>query len=139
MNNIKNYQSVKVLTADGVRIVIMLCEGIIKFNKRAQYAIEHGDIKGRSENINRSLDIVSELSNSLNMEAGGEVAYNLHRLYDFATSQLTAANQGNNADALESVNRVMDELKAGWEHIAVENDKTRTQEIRKSGYISLGI
>lgn len=118
MNRIRQYQDVQVMTADKVRIIIMLCEGVIRFNKSAQRSIREGDIEGRNNFINRSLAIISELSVSLNMEEGGEIAQKLRGLYDFSVSQLNLANLKNSAQHIEVVTGIMGELKAGWEGIA---------------------
>lgn len=120
MNNFSKYQEIQIMTADRVRIVIMLYEGVLRFNKCAQKAIEEKNIAARNNFINRSLAIISELSNALNMEEGGEIAGNLARLYDFATEQLMRANMRNNPAPLDVVNRIMTELKAGWEAIATD-------------------
>lgn len=117
-DNIKNYQNVQILTADGVRLIVMLYDGVVRFNNCAQLAIEAGDIQGRNNNINRSLAIISELMNSLNMEHGGDVARKLESLYDFSMQQLTAANMKNDAAPLGVVNKIITELKGGWEAIA---------------------
>ncbi|MBI5809649.1 MAG: flagellar export chaperone FliS [Deltaproteobacteria bacterium] len=126
MKNMKRYHDVQVLTSDGVRIIIMLCEGVMRFNKLAEKAIREGDVKEKNNYINRSFAIISELSNSLNMEEGGEIAMTLARLYDFSLNQLTLANLNNDPAAIETVTRVIGELKAGWE--AVAKDRTRREK-----------
>ncbi|MEK7773356.1 MAG: flagellar export chaperone FliS [Deltaproteobacteria bacterium] len=120
MNNIRQYQEIQIMTADRVRIVIMLYEGVVRFNKCAQKAIEEKNVEARTNFINRSLAIISELSNVLNMEEGKEVAANLARLYEFVNEQLMRANMRNVSAPLEVVNRIMTELKAGWESIATD-------------------
>lgn len=120
MKNFRQYQEIQIMTADRVRIVIMLCEGVVRFNKCAQKAMEEKNVEARNNFINRSLAIISELSNSLNMEEGGEIAGNLARLYDFVTEQLMRANLRNSPAPIEVVNRIMTELKAGWEAIATD-------------------
>ena len=131
MHDIKQYQKVQVMTSDRVRIIVMLCEGVIRFNKLALKAIKEGDVEGRNNFINRSLAIISELNNALDMEKGGEVAFNLARLYDYSTYQLTEANIKSDPDGIEAVTRVFMELKAGWEGIIngkvdSKENKTRT-------------
>lgn len=120
MSNIQQYQKVQVMTSDGVRLIVMLYEGIVRFNNGAKEAIEDGNIKDRVYFINRSLDIVSELNNTLNMDEGGEVAINLRRLYDFCVHSLNKANTENSVEALEAVNKVIAEVKSGWEGISSE-------------------
>ena len=132
MNRVRQYQNIQVLTADRVNLVIMLYDGILRFNRLAQQPIRDGDIKGRGGYINRSLEIIGELANSLNMEEGGEIARNLSKLYDFCASALTEANLKSDAAAIESVNKVVLEIKAGWEAVASERQKSAAEEPARS-------
>lgn len=120
MSNVRQYQNVQVMTADGVRIIIMLYDGILRFNSLASAAIKAKDVSGRSLYINRSIAIVCELLTALDMERGGDIAVKLSSLYDFCVRQLNSANAGNDAAALETVNRVMIELRGGWAAIATD-------------------
>ncbi|MDO8426142.1 MAG: flagellar export chaperone FliS [Deltaproteobacteria bacterium] len=134
MNKMRQYHNVQVMTADKVRLIIMLCEGVIRFNRSAQRSIREGDIEGRNNFINRSLAIISELNSSLNMEEGGEIARNLSSLYEFSTSQLTLANLKNSAEPLEVVTNIISELKAGWECIAGKKAASAPEIEARSGY-----
>ncbi len=138
MNRVLQYQNIQVMTADKVRIIIMMYDGVLRFNRCAQKAIADRDIASRSHYLNKSLAIISELANSLNMEEGGDIARNLERLYDFAQSHLTNANLTNDASAIEAVNRVMAELKAGWEAIAGQ-EKVSTEQRREGTGVSCGV
>ncbi|MBI5468104.1 MAG: flagellar export chaperone FliS [Deltaproteobacteria bacterium] len=139
MNKVNQYQKVQVMTADRVRLIIMLYDGVLKFNKCAQRAIKEGDIESRSTYINRSLAIIGELKNSLNMEEGGEIALNLSRLYDFSIEKLAEANLKNDASAVDAVTLVINELKSGWEGIAAAQKPQAGKNIRESAGISNGI
>jgi len=120
MTNIEQYQKVQVMTSDGVRLIIMLYEGIIRFNSGAKEAIANDNIKDRVYFINRSMDIISELNGALNIEEGGEIAKNLSKLYDYCVHSLNKANAENSVEALEGVNKVIAEVKAGWVGITSE-------------------
>ena len=63
------------------RLVEMLLEGAMINIERAVTAIQDNDIEARGKWINKTIDIVAELRNSLDIERGGEIAENLHRLY----------------------------------------------------------
>ena len=120
MSNVRQYQNVQVMTADGVRLIIMLYDGVLRFNSLASAAIAGKDVSGRNHYINRSTAIVCELLTALDMERGGDIALKLSSLYDFCVRQLNSANAGNDGAALESVNRVISELRGGWAAIATE-------------------
>ncbi len=140
MNNVQKYQNVQVLTADRVRLVVMLYDGIIKFNTIAQKAIEEGNVESRNYNINRSLAIVTELCGCLDMERGGEIADNLFHLYQYGIEQLNNANMNNDSKPIDVFSRVISELKQGWEAISdnkVETPVVNVLEQRRS--ISYGV
>lgn len=138
MNKVNQYQKVQVMTADRIRLVIMLYDGVIKFNRCAKKAIKDGDIEARSNYINRSQAIIGELQNSLNMEEGGEIARNLSRLYDFSMDKLAEANLKNDASAVNAVTKVIGELKSGWEGIAAKKQQPGRDDSHKTG-ISCGV
>jgi len=119
MKGIKAYQKVQVMTSDGVHLVVMLYEGVVKFNKMAALAIEDNDIEKRSHYINRSTAIISELCNSLDMEKGKEVAANLRDLYIYCMTRLSEANNKNSTAIIEEVTRLFLEVKEGWDTIAL--------------------
>jgi flagellar protein FliS len=127
MSNASKYRDVQVLTADKLRIVIMLYEGVLRFNRAAQQAIKDGQIELRNYNVNRSIAIVTELRDALNMEEGGMIAQKLLSLYIFSIEHLTSGNLENNVDYIENVNKVFEELKGGWEHIAAERPADAAQ------------
>lgn len=139
MNKVNQYQKVQVMTADRVRLIIMLYDGAVKFNKCAQKAIIEGDVESRNTYINRSQAIIGELKNSLNMEEGGEIARNLSRLYDFSMEKLAEANLKNDASAVEAVTLVINELKSGWEGIAATQTPQTGKNTREGAGISCGI
>lgn len=138
MKRTNQYQSVQVMTADGVRIIVMLYEGIVRFNKQAQDAMIAGDVKNRGIYINKSIAILGELINSLNMEEGKEIAQKLYNLYEFSIQQITTANLKNAPELLDSVNRVINELKGGWESIEKSGAAAEAQRPVQSVSISHG-
>jgi len=128
MRSINQYQNVQVMTADGVRIIVMLYEGIVRFNRQAQDAMRDGEVKNRGIYINKSIAILAELINSLNMEEGGEIATSLYNLYEFSIQQIAAANIKNDPALLDSVNKVINELKGGWEAVEKAGVSSATAE-----------
>jgi len=118
MKGVQAYQKVQVMTADGVRLVVMLYEGVIKFNGLAVESIKERDIEKRTYYINRSAAIISDLYNSLDMERGGEVAANLRDLYLYSMTRLTEANMKNSPAVIKEVTALFVEIKSGWDEIA---------------------
>lgn len=82
--------------------------------KQAAIAIDKKDIAGRGMNIGRAYDIILELNNTLNFEAGGDLARSLEQLYMFITDQLTKANVTGDKKPLEDALKIMETLYSGW-------------------------
>ena len=114
MNLAREYQKNNVMTANGVGIVILLYEGVINFNNISRKAIESGDVESRTVHINKSMAIVGELNDALDMEIGGKLAVNLRGLYTFMMEELMKANLDNDPAPLDVVNTLVAELKEGW-------------------------
>lgn len=125
----QKYKTTSVQSASKEKLLLMLYEGAIRFIKQAILAVEKKDIAGRGLNIGRAYDIVVELSNTLNFEAGGDLAKNLEQLYMFVTEQLTKANVKNDKKPLEDALKIMETLYTGWVG-AVEKLKREEEEAK---------
>src|SRR5207245_1896011 len=101
-------------SASREKLLLMLYEGAIRYMKQAMLAIEKKDIAGRGLNIGKAYDIVCELNNTLNFEAGGDLAKSLEQLYMFITEQLTKSNIGNDPKPLQDALKIMETLYSGW-------------------------
>ena len=118
MKEILAYQENRVTTQTPGRIVVMLYEGAIKFLKQAIREMEAGQYIEKGKSISRAVDIIQELNVTLNMEAGGEIADNLRRLYRFVQERLFQANVCKDADMIRQMTRLLEELNEGWKAVA---------------------
>ena len=96
----------------------MLYDGALRFVGEAREAMARKDVRARGDAISRTLAIVAELQNTLNVSEGGEIAGELDRLYTYINSRLLAATANNDAAALEEVQKVLVTLREGWAHLA---------------------
>ena len=122
------YLKTQVTTVDGVRLIVLLYEGAIKFLLTAQEGIREKDVVKRHNHINRTLDIIAELKNSLNFSQGGEIAKSLNTLYLFMQRHLTMANIENDAQKVQEVINILSSLKEAWEAIASRPEVRKTTE-----------
>lgn len=120
MNELLAYQENRVMSQPPGRIVVMLYEGAIKFLKQAIIELEKGDFIAKGKSINRAVDIIQELNVTLNMEAGGEIAENLRRLYAFMVERLFQANFHKDPALIRDTIRLLEELNEGWKAAAAE-------------------
>lgn len=100
------------------KMLLMLYEGAVRFVKLASMGIDEKNAKIRGENISKVIGILTELDCALDRKAGGELVENLSGLYRYMVDRLTHANVKNDPDALDEVERLLTELKDGFEGAA---------------------
>ncbi len=92
---------------------------------RASFAEPEGSPK-RLETINTSIlrtqAILNELQANLNHEAGGEIAKNFDRLYDYYNRRLFEANMRKQEAPLIEVEALVRTLRDGWAEMLRSNE-----------------
>lgn len=115
MNAYSNqYHNNQVMTASPEQILIMLYDGAIRFVRQAGQAIEDVRPADKSVAIGKAMAIVTEFSNTLNFEAGGAIADDLYRLYDFAIRELSVVNARGDIKRLQGVEQILLNLREGF-------------------------
>jgi flagellar protein FliS len=112
------YQTTQVQSRTPLEQVVLLYDGAIGFLTRALDAVAHKDIRGRQRSISRAVAIVNHLQNTLNREAGGEIARALDALYSYTRERLLEANIKQQGEPIEEVLRLLGTLREGWADIA---------------------
>ncbi len=127
MNGYSQYQNNSIQTASREQILLMLYDGAIRFSKQAKVSIEADDMATKGKYIGKTIAIISEFSNSLDHDIGGEMAENLDALYQFMISELSKANVKNDSDPVDTVCTMLCELRATWAE-AIEINNSGIQE-----------
>jgi flagellar protein FliS len=117
MKGIAAYQNAAVTTQNKGRLIVLLYDGAIKFMKLAIKELEAHNYEAKGRYISRAQNIINELNAILDIEAGGEVAANLRRLYCFMNNQLTLANSKRDPQMIREVITLMEELNQSWKAI----------------------
>ncbi|WP_417762039.1 flagellar export chaperone FliS [Shewanella sp.] len=110
----------EIAVASPHRLVQLMFKGALERVAQSRYAIEQGNISAKGEYIGKAIGIINGLQNSLNMNAGGNIAANLNQLYDFMIMRLSHANLNNDAAALDDVSAILREIKEAWDAIPSE-------------------
>ena len=127
-------------TENKEKILLMLYGGAVKFVRFARRGIEKNNPKIKGENISKILAILAELDCALDKETGGILAENLSVLYQYMMGRLTVANIKNDAGALDEVERLLNELKQGFEEaINQEADQSSVQAIPEEPAMQKGV
>jgi flagellar protein FliS len=117
MKGISTYQDSTITTQSNERLIVLLYDGAIKFMKLAIQELEAGDYQAKGQYIIKAQDIISELNAVLDMNAGGEIAENLRKLYLFMNRRLSEANSERNPQKIRDVIQLMEELNQSWKAI----------------------
>jgi len=118
MNGIGAYQDNAVTTQSRGRLIVLLYDGAIKFLKLAISELQAGNYEGKGKYIIKAQDIINELNAVLDMEAGGEIASNLRKLYIFMNERLSEANIKCDPQMIREVINLMEELNQSWKAIS---------------------
>ena len=107
---------------DPETVVIMVMDELIKAVKSFQrnISIKTGDLVNRSKNFSRAISVIYMLQSSLDLEKGGQIAYDLFRLYEFLRihliKDLRAGSVNKSLTALKSIV----EIKNAWARVAAD-------------------
>ena len=74
------YRHNEVATSSQGKLIIMMYEGALKFVTLAIEGIDAKDLSKKGTYINKTHDIINELSCALDMKKGGDVAHKLESL-----------------------------------------------------------
>ncbi len=113
---VKNsYTNAKVIsTTDPLELVIMLYDGAIESLEKAAIAATSQQMAVKIRYLDKSIAVIDELLNSLNVEVGGEVAENLMNLYQYMMQEIAIANARNDAEKMSQVSSLLRQLREGW-------------------------
>lgn len=109
-----SYAKNQVLTASPEQILIMLFDAAIRFNREAQAANDAGKTSLKLEKIGRVFNIISEFSNTLDHNVGGEIAEELDALYQFHLQELGKARTDKTNKHLKFVEDFLVEWRETW-------------------------
>jgi flagellar protein FliS len=112
-----------VLTASGVQLIVLLYDSAIQATELASDGITRRHQPDKARFLGRAVGIVSELSNVLDFERGGEIATSLYRLYDYMLAEFTQANLRNDARHLVGPLRCLKELREAWYTVAQQQNQ----------------
>jgi flagellar protein FliS len=132
----------QVKTASPEQLLIMLYSGAIRFISEAEEAMvarKPGHCGGR---ISKAMAIISELSNTLDYEIGGEIAENLASLYLYMNRELLQANVEDDLSRLEMVKDMLIGLRETWlqaiDKVRAESAAAEAVPAKKSEAASVG-
>lgn len=113
------YAEAQITSVDRARLLLLLMDGGLTFLRKAAAALADGRLVEYGDSLRRSQAIISELLSTLDYEAGGAIAKELARLYEFMLFHLTQGNAERSVRHIEEVIRVFQTI-AGAYHEVIE-------------------
>ena len=127
---ISEYQSVAMTTAetrDPHELVKLLFIGLTDRIAMARAALEKGDREARAIAVTKAQKILFGLRDSLDFEAGGELALNLDSLYDYCLRRLVKAHAREDDEIFVEVMDLMVSIREAWKVIPTTTELARVQ------------
>ncbi|CAG9416656.1 flagellar export chaperone FliS [Providencia alcalifaciens] len=114
----------EIANATPYQLIQILFKGALSALKRGEIFMEQGNIAEKGKEISKAIDIIDTgLKQSLNYEAGGELAENLANLYEYMTRQLLRANIENNVTYVQEVYQLLSDIASAWQQIGANVDE----------------
>jgi flagellar protein FliS len=114
------YLQTQIRSRSPLELVVMLYDGALRSSLAASEAMARRDIPARRQALSKTMAIIGELQNTLDMKSGGSVAEDLDRLYTWMTSELLRAAVQQDPKPIEGVRRILETLRDGWQQIATK-------------------
>lgn len=127
---ISAYQSVAMTTAetrDPHELVKLLFVGLTDRIAMARAALEKGDREARAVAVTKAQKILFGLRDSLDFEAGGELALNLDSLYDYCLRRLVNAHAREDDEIFAEVMELMVSIREAWKEIPTIKELEKVQ------------
>ncbi len=129
MTHYQAYQGNQVEGAGPLGLVLLSYEALFKSLGRARVAILAGDMVAEAEHTGRAMEALIELSSSLNMEAGADIAQSLASLYAYMMNCLSCGLCACSTESVDEVMKLVQELREGWMQLSVQQ-KQQQQSAR---------
>ncbi|MGO9097417.1 MAG: flagellar export chaperone FliS [Bryobacteraceae bacterium] len=135
-----SYLENKILSADAVELVQILYQSALEAVENARRHLKQGEIAARSKQIGKACAILTELTVSLNHDAGGDLSRTLSDLYDYMRRRLLEANFKQIEPPLAEVSKLLATLLEGWLNCKVSAlaPAVQSHPLAAPGYASPG-
>jgi flagellar protein FliS len=120
---INAYRQTEVQSRSPLELVVMLYDGALRFMNEAKAGFAEGNIPRRAEAMSRTMAIIDQLQNTLDMKAGGDIAQSLDQLYTYVRERLLQASLQQSAAPVDEAMAVITNLREGWAEITARENR----------------
>lgn len=112
-----NYNRVNVETSDQKTLILLCYDEAIRSLRMGKDCYLNKRFEEKARQFTRAQDFIAELSSSLNMEAGGEIAQSLRKIYQFVLTGILNADITKNMRLIDDLISLLAELRSAWAEI----------------------
>lgn len=124
--NLKQYTKAKVDASSPEETLLLLVREAVRAAENARLEQDHA---ARMKLLDRARRIIGELSSTLNVDYGGELAFNMLRLYMFINRRLVDALNGDDAGLPDAL-RILRHVRETWEQAVDIYRKEQAEQAR---------
>ena len=114
------YREMEILAATPQQLVVIVYDHLLVSMRRAQMAMEHGDVETRTALLQKCRALVNELLVTLDFEQGGDIARELSALYGFLLGEMLVIGMRRDAKAFERLIGIVQNLRDGFAGAAAQ-------------------
>ncbi len=123
-NALSTYFEQEILSADPMKLVCLLYQGAITDVREARRQLQASNVSARCAAVTKACDILGELTQSLDLKQGGELAARLRQLYTYMLNRMVEANLQKRDEPLAEVLSLLCTLQEGWQEISKQQATT---------------
>lgn len=117
MNEYRQVNAQAAIDSSPYKLVSLLMQTALDRMASVKGCIQHKDIQGRNNFINKAVDILDCLKDSLDHKYDPSMTANLENLYDYMIRRLFLANLENEALYVDEVANLLGTLYDGWKQL----------------------
>jgi flagellar protein FliS len=131
-SGIRDYQTMQIMSSKPEKLILMLYDGALRFIQLSIKALEQNDIEQAHKNLIKTQNIMIELMTSLNLDKGGEIAFNLFRIYEFMHFTLVQANVKKNPEPVRRISGQLKTIRDSWAQAMKNREMEKTNNHDKN-------
>jgi flagellar secretion chaperone FliS len=97
------------------KLIEMLLAGVLDRLAKARGCMTRGERPEKLHYISSAISIIEHLRLVVDVPAGGALAENLVRLYEYMLRRLPAANVADDVSVIDEVSSLLREIKSAWD------------------------
>ena len=108
------YQQSSAQGASPIGLVLSLYDTILRDFRRADAAINKGDVETRVSELNHALVVIAHLQSVLDFEHGADAAKRFNSFYEITRGMILSVNVDTNRDTLQKLIQMYSSTRQAW-------------------------